>query len=190
MLRMAGAASLGICLAGVAIAGDHKRTSTITSLEPKLCKIIKRHPDGNSFECPGLPGYAVYFAEGDLRAFVAYGPKPALTQAAKQTLGPFNTPFEKGHQRATIEWRIDKRSGVERPHAAILRYFVSRDGRKSQALVVTRVTEKESCHVAYIDAVANEDAIMIARRIADEVAPRFDCKGNPTIEGKPGLLGG
>lgn len=188
-LRIAGAI-IGMCLAGSASAADHKRTSTITSLEPKLCKVIKRHPDGNSYECPGLPGYPVYFAEGDLRAFVAFGPKPAATQAAKQTLGPFNTPFEKGHQRATIEWRIDKRAGGERPHAAILRYFVSRDGQKSQALVVTRVTETEACHVAYIDAIANQNAIMMARRIADEVAPRFDCKAEPKLEGKPGMLGG
>lgn len=189
MLRLAGAA-LGICLAGAAFAGDHKRTSTITSLEPKLCKVVKRHPDGNSYACPGLPGYPVYFAEGDLRAFVAFGPAAASTHAAKQTLGPFNTPFEKGHQRATIEWRIDKRSGVDQPHAAILRYFVSRDGKRSQALVVSRVAKSESCHVAYIDAIANEDAILMARRIADEVAPQFDCKGEPRIEGKPGMLGG
>ncbi len=188
-LRMAGAVLL-LALAGSANAADHKRTSTITSLEPKLCKVIKRHRDGNSYECQGVPGYSVYFAEGDLRAFVAFGPKPAATRAATQTLGPFNTPFEKGHQRATIEWRIDRRTGAERPHAAILRYFVSRDGQSSQALVVTRVTEKEACHVAYIDAKANEDAILMARRIADDVAPRFDCKAEPKIEGKPGMLGG
>lgn len=189
MLRMAVAVLAG-SLAGTAGAGDHKRTSTITSLEPKLCKVIKRHADGNSYECAGLPGYPVYFAEGDLRAFVSFGAKPASRQAANQTLGPFNTPFEKGHRRATIEWRIDTRSVGQRPHATILRYFVSRDGQSSQALVVTRVTETEACHVAYIDAKANDDAIMMARRIADEVAPRFDCKADPRIEGKPGMLGG
>lgn len=181
---------LGLVVANTAQGADHKRTSTITSLEPKLCKVIKRHPDGNTLECPGISGYPVYFAEGDLRAFLSFGSKPETRRAAQQTPGPFNTPFEKGHRRATIEWRIVKRFGRELPHATIVRYFISRDGQKSQALVVTRVTDKEACHVAYIDATANADAIMLARRIADEVAPKFDCKNEPSIEGKAGLLGG
>ncbi len=188
-LRIAGL-MLGLVVAGAAEGADHKRTSTITSLEPKLCKVIKRHPDGNAHECPGLPGYPVYFAEGDLRAFLSFGPKPGARRAATQTPGPFNTPFEKGGRRATIEWRIVKRFGRDLPHATIVRYFASRDGSKSQVLVVTRITEKEACHVAYIDATVNADAIMLARRIADELAPKFECTNEPRIEGKPGLLGG
>lgn len=182
--------ALGLVVASAALGADHKRTSTITSLEPKSCKVIRRHSDGNAHECPGIPGYPVYFAEGDLRAFLSFGSKPGTRRAATQTPGPFNTPFEQGHRRATIEWRIVKRFGREVPHATIVRYFMTRDGRKSQALVVSRVTDKEACHVAYIDATANADAIMMARRIADEVAPKFDCKNEPAIEGKPGLLDG
>lgn len=178
-----------VLLTGAAAAADHKRKSLYTVLEPATCKVIKKHADGNAYECPGLPGFPVYFAEGDLRTFLSFGAQSGARRAATQTLGPFNTPFEAGHRRTTIEWRFTQSAGRQLPHAAIVRYFVSRDKARGQMLVVTRIGESEACHVAYIDALANPDAIMIARRIADEVAPRFACSGEPTIEGKRGALG-
>lgn len=183
-------AALGLG-AGIAAALEHPTKNALTSLQIKECKLLKRHPDGNSYRCPGLSGYPVYFAEGDHRAFLSFGPGAAKRRAAEQTLGPFNTPFEKANERrVTIEWRVTKRAGMQVPHATIVRYMVSRDGARGQVLVVTRVTEREACHVAYIDAGANAEAIGMARKIADEVAPGFDCRHEPTIAGRPGILGG
>ena len=68
----------------------------------------------------------------------------------------------------------------------IVRYFTKSDRGNGQVLIVTRITEKQACHMAYIDALANHDAIVIARKIADERAPTFDCSRDPTIGGASG----
>jgi hypothetical protein len=147
---------------------------------------VKRHPDGNAWSCPGLPGYPIYFAEGDLRTFVSYGPAPEKRRAASQTPPPFNSILRGKPERATVEWRTRPAKGKALPHATILRYFVTKDRKKGQILVVSKVSDTESCHVAYIDALAEPAAIALARRIADEVAPKFDCSKEPTREGAKG----
>jgi hypothetical protein len=53
-------------------------------------------------------------------------------------------------------------------------------------VVVTRVTDTEACHVAYIDALANPDPIILARRIADEQARAFNCLSEPSRIGATG----
>jgi hypothetical protein len=40
--------------------------------------------------------------------------------------------------------------------------------------------------VAYVDAEANANAIVLARYIADERARSFDCRGEPLFEGAQG----
>ena len=65
-------------------------------------------------------------------------------------------------------------------------YFTKADNANGQVLVVSRVSEKDTCHVAYIDARANDDAIVMARRIADEYARGFDCSHSPSAEGETG----
>ncbi len=179
---------VALAIAGGTLAADHKRKSHYTSLDPAECKILKAHPDGNSFRCPGLIGTAVYFAEGHLRAFLSFGARAEIQRSATQTLSLSNTPFEGRRRRATIEWRVTERFGKVLPYATIVRYFIASDGKRGQVLVVTRLTEKEACHVAHIDALANSDAIMMARRVADEVAPKFDCRSEPRVEGTPGIL--
>lgn len=175
--------------AGGAAAADHKRKSHYTTLDPATCKIVTSHADGNAYRCEGLPGYPIYFAEASHRAFLSFGPRPDKRRAAAQTLGLFNSPFDKAHRRTTIEWRSHQRAGPVLPHAAIVKYFVSNASQRGQVMVVTRIGAVESCHVAYIDAVANADAIVIARRIADEVAPGYDCRSAPRVEGEAGIIG-
>lgn len=152
-----------------------------TTIEIKTCRIVKRHQDGNTWSCPGLPGFPVSYAEGDLRSFVSYGPDATKRRAATQTLGPFNSIFKGKLDRATVEWRIGPR-GKLIPHATILRYFTDAEGRKGETLVVTKVTASEACHVAYIDALSGRGAMALARRIADEIAPTFDCSKEPRKE--------
>jgi hypothetical protein len=160
--------------------------SLYTTIDLKACTRIKRHRDGGSWRCEGLPGYPVYIAEGDLRQFVSAGADAEKRRAATQTLGAFNTIFERGSDRATIEWRFDRRGDRQLPYAIIVRFHTNADDRKGDVLVVSKVSAGETCHMAYVDALANEDAIALARRIADDRARSFDCKAEPRPEGATG----
>jgi hypothetical protein len=160
--------------------------SRFTTIGLDTCTVVRRHPDGNSWRCDGLPDYPVYLAEGDLRFYMSFGPRAEKQKAATQTLGPFNTVFRDKRNRITIEWRYVRRGGKDLPYAAIVRYFTSRDGTKGQALIVTRISDQEACHVAYVDALANPSAIALARSIADERARTFSCKDEPTVVGATG----
>lgn len=160
--------------------------SLYTVIDLDKCKQIATHPQGNEWICDALPSYPVYIAEGDLRFYLSAGPKAAQTRAAKQTLAPFNTVFEGNSNRTTVEWRYIIRDGNPVPYAAIVRYFTSLDDARGEVLIVTRVTAAEACHVAYIDALANPDAIVLARRVADEQARKFSCDSEPARIGAAG----
>lgn len=160
--------------------------SKVTTIDLKACKVLGRHRDGSSQICPGLGSYKVYVAEGDLRFFVAAGPKPEKTRGAGQTLRPFNTIFKGRSSRASIEWRFGAQP-AQAPYATILRYFTDLDGTKGEVLVVSKVSTDQSCQIAMIDALANPNALELARSIADERAPGFDCQnGEAKSEGKTG----
>jgi hypothetical protein len=160
--------------------------SLYTTVDLEACKRLERHRDGGAWRCEGLPGYPVYVAERDSRHFVSAGPGVEKRRAATQTLGPFNSIFERGSKRATIEWRFDRRGERQIPYAIIVRFHTALDGRRGDVLVVSKVSAGETCHVAYIDALANRDAIALARQIADGRARSFDCRREPTAEGATG----
>jgi hypothetical protein len=160
--------------------------SLYTTVELKSCKLIKRHRDGGAWRCEGLAGYPVYVAEGDLRQFVSIGEDAAARRAAQQTLAPFNSIFERGSRRAIIEWRFVRRDGRPIPFAAIVRFHTSLERRKGQVLVVLKVSPSQTCHVAHVDALANPDAIALARKIADEAARQFDCSEEARTIGATG----
>jgi hypothetical protein len=177
------------CLApalGPAPAAANPVKSLYTTVDLKICKQVKRHRDGGAWRCGGLDDLPVYVAEGDLRQFVSVGANAEKRRAATQTLGAFNSMFEKGSTRATIEWRFDRRGERKLPYAIIVRFHTSRDGRNGDVLVVSKVSDAETCHVAYIDALANPDAIALARQIADRQAKSFDCRQEPHTEGATG----
>lgn len=161
--------------------------SMFTTIDLKSCRVVRKHSDGYAWRCRGLTGYPIYISEGDLRFYLSVGNDAEKRRAAGQTLNPFNTIFKADSARTAIEWRFRTPEGRTVPYAMIVRYFTSNDtGGNGQVFVVTRVTATETCHIAYIDALANEDAIKIARRIADERALKFDCKNQPTVEGATG----
>jgi len=177
--------AVAACLApGPAPANPVK--SLYTTVDLKACKQVGRHRDGGAWRCTGLAGLPVWVAEGDLRQFVSVGANPERRRAAKQTLAPFNSMFEAGSDRATIEWRFVRRGERQLPYAIIVRFHTSSEGRRGDVLVVFKVSESETCHVAYIDALANEDAIALARRVADGPARTFDCRRQPRVEGEAG----
>ena len=177
------------CLApalGQAPAAANPVKSLYTTVDLEVCKQVRRHRDGGAWRCEGLAGFPVYFAEGDLRQFVSVGANAEKRRAATQTLGAFNSIFAKGSTRATIEWRFDRRGERKLPYAIIVRFHTSRDGRSGDVLVVSKVSDSETCHVAYIDALANPDAIALARHIADKQTKSFDCRNDPRTEGATG----
>lgn len=160
--------------------------SLYTTIDLAKCRQTSKGPDGGAWLCPGLDGYPVYIAEGDLRTFVSVGRQPQKRQAAQQTLGPFNSLFQRRSQRATIEWRFVKKDGKVQPFATIQRYFTKNDSGSGQVLVITKVTPTEDCHAAYVDALANPQAIVLARDFADNEARQFDCRSAPKRVGKSG----
>jgi hypothetical protein len=185
--RYAPALIAACCLAGgPAPAPANPVKSLYTTVDLGACKRTKQHPDGGAWLCRGLGSIPVYVAEGDLRQYVSVGAQADKRKAANQTLGPFNSIFEKGSDRATIEWRFDRRGERQLPYAIIVRFHTSNEGRRGDVLVVLKVTERETCHVAYIDALANQNAITLARYIADERARTFDCRKEPYTEGATG----
>ncbi|HQZ12259.1 MAG TPA: hypothetical protein PK286_05180 [Devosia sp.] len=153
--------------------------STYTDVNLTECSIVSTDDMGTTWTCAGYKGIPVMIAEGDLRFFVSYGLKSTEEKAASQTLPPFNHLGEK------IEWRLGKASGELKPVATILRYFVSQDEGKpdGEVLVVTKFAPGATCHVAYIDALANPDANVMAQKAADETAPEFDCAKDPETIG-------
>lgn len=184
---MAALACAGLIVSATAVdAVTSFQKSLFTSIDRKACTTLRTHPDGNAYLCPGLDGFPIYLAEGDGRTFVAGGAEPDKTRAAQQTLKPFNTPFLHSSHRATVEWRFTIKEKQKVPFAMIVRYFTEMDGRKGEVLVVTRIAGKEACHAGYVDALANANAIVLARRIADERARVFDCQKDPSIEGERG----
>ena len=189
MCRLAFAAVLVGCLTPALRtipAAANPVKSLYTTVELKTCKQVKRHRDGGAWLCEGLAGLPVYVAEGDLRQFLSVGEDAQKRRAATQTLGAFNSIFERGSDRATIEWRFNRRGERQIPYAIIVRFHTSREGRKGDVLVVSKVSPTETCHVAYIDALANQDAITLARFVADNQAKSFDCRNEPRAEGATG----
>lgn len=136
--------------------------------------------------CSGLPGYPVYVEEAPHAVYLSIGRDAESRQAARQTLKSFNTLFPSGGHRTTVEWRFVVREQRTVPYATIVRYFTESATGAGEVLVVTRVTAEETCQVAYIDALANGDAIVLARKVADTTARRGPCPEEPAVYGAKG----
>ncbi len=177
---------LWLALAPPAAAVLTRAKSRFTTIDLHTCKVLARHRDGGAWRCEGLQGYPVYLAEGDLRSFMSFGHDAEKRRAATQTLSAFNSPFEGKTQRVIVEWRVTTRDGKAIPYATIVRYVTSDGTASGQVLVVTRVTPTEACRMVVVDALANADAIVLARQFADERAASFDCRNEPTVVGHTG----
>lgn len=143
--------------------------SAYTELDLDLCLVLDADDFGASWACPGYKGYPLMVTEGDLRFSLIYG--FGARMADGQTLPPFNYLGPK------LEWRLSNALGRWMPIATIVRYHTAdpESGEdKGEVLVVTQLVEGNSCHIAYVDALANKDANELARRAAD-ASGTFDC---------------
>ena len=144
-------------------------TSAYTELNLDECLVLDADDFGASWACPGYKGYPLMVTEGDLRFSLIYG--FGAKSGDGQTLPPFNNVGPK------LEWRLSNALARWMPIATIVRYHTAdpETGEdKGQVLVVTQLAEGNSCHIAYVDALANTNANELARAAADK-AGDFDC---------------
>jgi hypothetical protein len=159
-------------LAGLALATPAQAAfnSAYTDIDLDQCLVLEADDFSVMWACPGYKGYPLQVSEGDLRFSLRYGFN-VDDELGFQTLPPFN------HLGPKLEWRLSNALGRWLPVATIVRYFTAdpETGEdKGQVLVVTQLVEGNTCHVAYIDALANKDANELARKAAD-ASGDFDC---------------
>ena len=151
-------------------------------------KQVESDGQGGSATCTGFRGYEVHFSEGDLRQMVEFG----FIGSGKREWSSFGEWNSVGK---TIEWRLNE----ERPVATILRWYIenidsatgsSNPKLRGQVLVISKVGQPsvfDACIVGYVDARANRDANIIARNVADDIAPYFQCgREHPKYYGRRG----
>jgi hypothetical protein len=161
-------------------------SSVYTPLKLDACKDVT--PDdvkdyGTIWSCKGYDGIDVRVAEGDLRIYVSFGPNAATQTAAQETLPQFNSIAD------MLEWRVRQIAGSWKAFATILRYRWDSDNGEGSTLVVTKLANKDACHVAYVEGTRNPKANEQARAIADKIAMSFDCKRDtPKHYGADGSL--
>lgn len=121
--------------------------------------------------CQGLTGVPVIVTDSDGRMSVWYG-QGGEQRSVWASFAAFNEVHD------TIEWRGIPGSG-QGPYAAIHRWFVDDGvGGRRQVLVISTVAMAPgqlSCPAGYVDANANGNANVLARQVADRVAPGFRC---------------
>ena len=152
-----------------ATSGGAGAASVYTKIDDAACKVIETYEDGGSdMVCPGHDGLDVFVSEGDARLDVDFGFKGEHFE----TFSAFNNIGD------TVEW-LTNAQGV--PEAAIIRYFISVDGREAQALVISRINteSQDGCVIGVVDAKL-EQANGMARGIG-AMAPTFDCAVDPVV---------
>lgn len=196
--RAAGAVSL--ILTACSTAPARAQESVYTDLDLDTCVSInsssEEEPGGfASLRCKGYQGAPVYFKEFDLRQSVYYGPvSKKIIDEAGETFSAFN------HVGKKIEWRLDADG---RPAATILRWFIENTNPDTgavdkalngQVLVISKVASEDDpmgCVAGYVDALANPEPNLLARKVADEIAPGFACGvDRPVYHGQRGEKAG
>ena len=182
VIKLQTAALLALAAAGYpGSAAAQLYNSSYTTLRTEDCTVISTDDFGSTWACPGLRGVPVMVRESERRFRVSYGLTSTTEKAADETLPPIN------RLDGEIEWRVSNAEGSYKPFATILKFFVEpEDGGDTdgEVLVVTRFSPGATCHIAYIDALANPDAEALAQQTADEKAMDFDCASKPEIVGK------
>ena len=183
------AITLALLVVAADVASAQTVASVYTDFDTRDCRHIpsKEVEDYGEWSCAGYGGIRIFFASGDQRIYVSYGPRAEKELAFKETLASFN------HQGEKIEWRGERSAdGKFKPYATVMRWHTeqldSNDKEiKGQVLVVTRLGPGGVCHVGYVDGRANPDANALAQKIADDSARKFKCgTDKPIVVGNKG----
>lgn len=159
-----GAAALALTLA--ATPAQAAFSSAYTDINLNQCLVLQSDDFATQWSCPGYKGYPLLVTESDLSFSLQYGFNVAQEPERQRLPMP-------SHLGPKLEWRLSNASGRWLPIATIARYFTG-DKSDKQLLVVTQLLEGQTCHIAYIDALANADANALAQAAADK-AGSFDC---------------
>ena len=178
-------------IADVAAGADRKEIDSVYSTldTDNDCSLLEGLPGddpGHAYSsvmrCQGADRHEVILGDYHLRMQLHYVGSD-LTDRYHAQEGRASEGFaEFNHVHDVVEWRRRKVDGAMEPFATIHRWFVQLEqpGGPSEhpMLLVQTVASapgEESCIVGYVDAHANPNANEIAKRVADEVAPRFEC---------------
>lgn len=154
----------------------------------KDCKLLgsEEAAESASWQCKGYKEYPVWFSEGDLRQSIFYGHVGDWYQkGAWESFGPFN------HFSGRIEWLVENGGAA----AAITRFFVDNseepnDATRGQILVISKVGQPgagDACVIGYVDARANKDPNVLARKVAEDKVRSFTCRTDePVYHGERG----
>ncbi|MDD7909327.1 hypothetical protein PUV47_05310 [Pseudovibrio exalbescens] len=133
--------------------------------------------------CEGFQDIPVWVSGGSSKFSVSYGVTADKEPAATQTLEPDNRP---GRQ---VEWVLEDGE----PVATILRWITRidqsldpADAYRGEVLVVTQLGQGQTCHIGYVDALANRDPHQLARDAANLLAGIWDCSQSPKLLGRGG----
>ncbi|MEO7221768.1 MAG: hypothetical protein ABIY37_04785 [Devosia sp.] len=151
------------------LASAAQAESVYTDLDLDACDVVETYEGGGAdLRCDGYEGWDVWVHDGDARTDVDYG----YWNDNFESFSAFNGPGPK------IEWMLDA-GGT--PYAAALRFLIDVDGRKAQALVVSKPGDSEvpGCVIGVVDAAADQ-ANGVARGLG-AMAPLFDCASDPVV---------
>jgi hypothetical protein len=188
--RAFGGAAFAVLLACPVRAEIIEAATTPFDVDKCAHKPGREAEDAGEWRCAGYDGIAIRMTGGDARVYISYGARAAREPAARQTLAAPNGEGD------SIEWRLAPGRGKGRAFATIMRWTtaipvddpkVENGTYRGQVLVVTRLGAGGVCHVGYVDARQNPDALELARTTADRHARNFHCgKDKPIILGAKG----
>ncbi len=161
-------ARLTLVLAFAVLASAARAESVYTDLDTDRCEVLKTYEGGGvDLKCKGLDGVDVLLSDGDARIDVDYGVES----------GAFETFFAFNNVGTKIEWML----ADGKPYAAALRFLIDVDGRKAQALVVSKIgtAKAPGCVVGVVDATADQ-ANGVSRGLG-AMAPLFDCTKDQVV---------
>jgi hypothetical protein len=162
-------ARLTLVVAFAVLTSAAQAESVYTDLDLEACDVVETYEGGGAdLRCDGLEGWDVLVHDGDARTDVDYG----FANDNFESFSAFNGPGPK------IEWMLDA-DGT--PYAAALRFLIDVDGRKAQALVVSKPgnSEEPGCVIGVVDAAADQ-ANGVARGLGAS-APLFDCSTDQVV---------
>lgn len=150
-----------------------KMTSVYTSLSDKKCKTIESNPDeGGSYLglCPGIGGYKLMLAEGDLRqnvTVVAPNKREYSLEFGSKVTSAFNAVG------TTAEWRVSGAGKKVKPMALIVRLNANENPENpsvnSSYLIVAKITAGSACITDIVQPTVKNQNV-VARGLADASA--------------------
>ncbi len=154
--------------------------SVYTKLDLDACPAVEKLEEGGVWRCKGWGGYPVEFSEGDLRQSLFFGHLGAWSNKGHwESFGPFN------HIGGTVEWIVEGKIAK----AAITRFIIENSNAngevdpasRGEVLVIFKVGQKgegEACTVGYVDARANPEPNVLARKVATTEVSKFKCRAD------------